>query len=210
MTSLSPDHLDWHGSVERYYADKLSLCTKPGVRWPWPTASDEELRASGALGPHLRWVTGAEVARDAAWSGGWGWPDPTIARNASVARAVLDGLGIPDAADEDRLADAARHFTGLPSRCHSLGTVGAIEFVDDSLSTNVLPTQAALDAFADRPSHCSSVATTGVSTTRRSAGPSRNAHRADARGHHARQRPRIGQAVRGATEGRVEVIDAAP
>ena len=31
VTSLSPDHLDWHGSVERYYADKLALCTKRGV-----------------------------------------------------------------------------------------------------------------------------------------------------------------------------------
>ena len=47
VTSLSPDHLDWHGSVERYYADKLSLCTKPGVSLALADDSDEQLRAHG-------------------------------------------------------------------------------------------------------------------------------------------------------------------
>jgi len=31
VTSLSPDHLDWHGDAEHYVADKLSLCTRPGA-----------------------------------------------------------------------------------------------------------------------------------------------------------------------------------
>src|SRR4029077_9722938 len=38
----------------------------------------------------------------------------------------------------------------LPSRLTPVGTVGAVTFVDDSLSTNVLPTLAALDAFPGR------------------------------------------------------------
>ena len=69
VTSLSPDHLDWHGTVERYYADKLSLCTKPGVALALADGGDDELRAhAGLLGPHVRWVSDAEVERDAAWS----------------------------------------------------------------------------------------------------------------------------------------------
>jgi UDP-N-acetylmuramoylalanine--D-glutamate ligase len=31
LTSLFPDHLPWHGGVERYYADKLRLLTAPGT-----------------------------------------------------------------------------------------------------------------------------------------------------------------------------------
>ncbi len=54
-------------------------------------------------------------------------------------------------ADDGALAEAAEGFVPLPSRCRSLGFAGTVEFVDDSLSTNVLPTQAALDAFGDRP-----------------------------------------------------------
>ena len=93
----------------------------------------------------------AEVERDHAWSDALGLPGPHNARNASVARAVLEGLGIAGAADGDRLAEAAQGFDGLPSRCRSLGSVGAVEFVDDGLSTNVLPAQAALRAFGGRP-----------------------------------------------------------
>ena len=32
VTSLYPDHLDWHGDAERYFTDKLSLCRLPARR----------------------------------------------------------------------------------------------------------------------------------------------------------------------------------
>src|ERR1700751_4042751 len=68
-----------------------------------------------------------------------------------MARAVLEGLGIPGPSDDAALAEAARDFNGLPSRCQSLGSVDSIEFIDDGLSPNVLPALAALQAFATRP-----------------------------------------------------------
>jgi UDP-N-acetylmuramoyl-L-alanine---L-glutamate ligase len=152
VTSLAPDHLDWHGTVERYYADKLSLCTKPGVTLALADDADAELhRNVGLLGPHVRWVDAAAVGRDGTWSAALGLTGPHNARNVSLARAVLEGLGIPGASDEAALTAAARGFEGLPSRCRSLGSVGDVEFIDDSLSTNVLPAQAALRAFAERP-----------------------------------------------------------
>ncbi len=152
VTSLSPDHLDWHGSVERYYADKLSLCTKPGVELALVEGTDPLLQQhQDALGSHLRWVgpddsAGAEALRHAVQL-----PGEHNARNALVARAVLRGLGVAEAENDHLMAEAARTFHGLSSRCHSLGRVGDVEFVDDSLSTNVLPAQAALAAFAGRP-----------------------------------------------------------
>jgi UDP-N-acetylmuramoyl-L-alanine---L-glutamate ligase len=150
VTSLSPDHLDWHGSVERYYADKLSLCTKPGVTVALADGSDVVLRDNAAqLGSHVEWVDAYNVG--ARWAEGLGLPGEHNVRNACLARAVLVALGIPEAGDDELMAGAAGGFAGLPSRCHSLGHVGLVEFVDDSLSTNVLPAQAALDAFGDRP-----------------------------------------------------------
>jgi UDP-N-acetylmuramoylalanine--D-glutamate ligase len=152
VTSLSPDHLDWHGTVERYYADKLSLCTKPGVELSIAEGSDTVLRAhESSLGPHLRWVVDDHVSDERSWMQALALPGQHNVRNASVARAVLVGLGIPAALDAGQMAAAARDFDGLPSRCRSLGHVEGVEFVDDSLSTNVLPVQAALAAYADRP-----------------------------------------------------------
>ncbi|HWF15235.1 MAG TPA: UDP-N-acetylmuramoyl-L-alanine--D-glutamate ligase [Acidimicrobiales bacterium] len=209
VTSLSPDHLDWHGTVERYYADKLSLCTKPGVTVAVADGSDQRLRAQAAsLGPHVRWVDADEVARDGGWSSQLGLAGPHNARNASIARAVLVGLGIPGAADEQALARAAAGFDGLPSRFRSLGVIGGVEFVDDGLSTNVLPAQAALAAFADRPvallvgGHDRGVDYEPLAATvaERTA-PTLVVTMPD-------NGPRIGSAVRAVSDGSVQVVDA--
>ena len=152
VTSLSPDHLDWHGSVEQYYEDKLSLCTKPGVEVTIADGSDAELRSrAGQLGPRVEWVGAGSADYGGPWVDALGLRGEHNVRNASLARAVLLAMGITEAGDDHRLAAAAAGFTQLPSRCRSLGYVGAVEFVDDSLSTNVLPAQAALKAFEDRP-----------------------------------------------------------
>jgi UDP-N-acetylmuramoylalanine--D-glutamate ligase len=71
-------------------------------------------------------------------------------RNALIARAGLRALGVPEAEDADALRQAGREFAGLASRLSLIGTVGGVCFVDDSLSTNVLPTLAAVDSFPGR------------------------------------------------------------
>jgi UDP-N-acetylmuramoyl-L-alanine---L-glutamate ligase len=209
VTSLAPDHLDWHGTVERYYTDKLSLCTKSGVELALADGHDVELRAQAPLlGSHLHWVTAADVARDMAWSESLGLRGPHNARNASIARAVLSGLGIPEAEDPERLADAASGFGGLPSRCRSLGQVTGVEFVDDSLSTNVLPAQAALAAFEDRAvallvgGHDRGIDYGPLGQTIAARGAPTVVITMPDNG------PRIGAAVRAAGNGTVEVMDA--
>ena len=148
VTSLSQDHLPWHGgSAETYFADKLSLCRKPGVRAV--IAEDSPvLRARAAdLGPAVRW-TG--ITGDVSWTAGLELLGEHNVRNALIARAALVALGVPGADDDARIAAAARDFAGLGSRLRKVGSVDGVDFVDDSLSTNVLPTLAAVDAFAGR------------------------------------------------------------
>jgi UDP-N-acetylmuramoylalanine--D-glutamate ligase len=130
----------------------LSLCTKAGAALALVDGTDERLRAqAGALGPHVRWVGAEADARQSTFLRALPLPGAHNARNALIAREILLGLGIGEANDDDAMAAAASAFDGLPSRCQSLGRVGGVEFVDDSLSTNVLPAQAALAAYADRP-----------------------------------------------------------
>lgn len=159
VTSLHPDHLPWHGDdVERYYADKLSATSQPGADLTVANGDSDLLRGhAGQLGPRIQWI-GETDGPQASWTDQLGLPGRHNRRNALIARAVLRALGgaAKDerltglAADDGRLAAAAAGFTPLPSRLTPVGTVEGVTFIDDSLSTNVLPTLAALDSFPGR------------------------------------------------------------
>ncbi len=147
VTSLGQDHLDWHGGSATYVRDKLSLCRRPGVR---AVVADDApaLRARSAeLGPTVRWIDGGAGAT---WTSGLGLHGDHNVRNALVARAALVALGVDGADDDERIASAAKGFTGLGSRLRKVGEVDGVDFVDDGLSTNVLPTLAAVRAFENR------------------------------------------------------------
>jgi UDP-N-acetylmuramoyl-L-alanine---L-glutamate ligase len=147
VTSLNPDHLDWHCGEENYYRDKLSACAQPGARLAIVNGDSELLRARvPLLGPRVSWVLAAEEPGDD-WMAPLGLLGAHNRRNALIARACLRALGVPEADDSDAMRDAAGGFEHLPSRLQVIGSVGGVTFVDDSLSTNVLPTLAAVAAF---------------------------------------------------------------
>jgi UDP-N-acetylmuramoyl-L-alanine---L-glutamate ligase len=150
VTSLHPDHLDWHGGVEQYYRDKLSACSQPGAELTVANGDSDLLRERAALlAPRVQWVS-EDDDPDADWMEPLGLPGRHNRRNALIARRCLVALGVPGADDAGRLRRAAAGYQALPSRLTSIGTTGGVTFVDDSLSTNVLPTLAALDAFPGR------------------------------------------------------------
>jgi len=149
VTSLHPDHLPWHGGAESYFRDKLSLCSQPGARLTVASATSPLLVARRELlGPEVRWVS------EDTWSPAWSEPLGLLGGhnvvNAAIARACLEELGVPGAEDDAALHDAARGFGALESRLEPVTTLDGVDFVDDNLSTNVLPTLAAVDAFPGR------------------------------------------------------------
>lgn len=147
VTSLSQDHLTWHHGYESYVRDKLSLCTRIGVDRVVAPAGDPELgRFADLLGPNIGFVPDASPA----WATELHLLGKHNVRNALIAQQVLAALGVPGAEDEAALARAAATYQQLPSRLTKVGTVDRVDFVDDSLSTNTLPTLAAVDAFAGR------------------------------------------------------------
>jgi UDP-N-acetylmuramoyl-L-alanine---L-glutamate ligase len=150
VTSLHPDHLPWHGGVERYYRDKLSACSQPGAELTVANGDSDLLRARAALlAPRVGWVSESDEP-GATWMRPLGLPGRHNRRNALIARRVLSALGVAGADDDEALRAAAAGYQGLPSRLATIGVLAGVSFVDDSLSTNVLPTLAALDAFPDR------------------------------------------------------------
>jgi UDP-N-acetylmuramoyl-L-alanine---L-glutamate ligase len=151
LTALNPDHLPWHrDDVETYYRDKLSLCSQPGARLTVANGDSELIREHREfLGPQVQWVH-ADDDPDSRWMEPLGLLGAHNRRNALIARALLRGLGVPEADDESGLREAAEGFAGLESRLQVIGSVGGVTFIDDGLSTNVLPTLAAVEAFAGR------------------------------------------------------------
>jgi UDP-N-acetylmuramoyl-L-alanine---L-glutamate ligase len=151
VTSLHPDHLDWHGGVENYYRDKLSACSQPGADLTVASGDSDLLRdRASLLGPRVEWVHAGDDP-GATWMEPLGLLGRHNRRNALIARRCLAALGIPGASDDAALGAAAAGFRHLDHRLQVVGEAGGVTFVDDSLSTNVLPTLAALDAFGGRP-----------------------------------------------------------
>jgi UDP-N-acetylmuramoylalanine--D-glutamate ligase len=147
VTSLGQDHLVWHHGEDAYVRDKLSLCTRPGVEVVLVPADDAAIEAqSGLLGGAVRRVPDSE----APWVDALGLLGDHNRRNALLARAALTDLGVPGADDDGRVAAAAAAYEPLRSRLTHVGSVGGVDFVDDSLSTNVLPTLAAVASFPGR------------------------------------------------------------
>ena len=85
VTSLHPDHLDWHGDVETYYRDKLSACSQPGADLTVANGDSGPLRERAALlGPRVEWV-GADDDPGAGWMAPLGLLGVHNRRNALIA-----------------------------------------------------------------------------------------------------------------------------
>lgn len=158
VLNLFPEHLDWHGSEARYYADKLALVTKAAPRIAVLNAADPRL-VELDVPPTTRvlWFNHAD---------GWHLRESLVYRgeqpvfdarhvplpgrhnrlNLCAALATLEALGL----DAVALAPAAASFRPLPHRLQSLGLRHGIESVNDSISTTPHASIAALDCYRGR------------------------------------------------------------
>jgi UDP-N-acetylmuramoylalanine--D-glutamate ligase len=155
VTSLYEEHLDWHGSRERYVADKLRL------------ADVSQQLLVNALQPALLERTQGHPHRvQFGQPTGWHVADGFIRRgtqdvfpidqlaapglhnalNACAALAALAAVGM----DALAAAPALAHFRPLPHRLQTLGEYAGWYWINDSISTTPLATLAALESLHGR------------------------------------------------------------
>jgi UDP-N-acetylmuramoylalanine--D-glutamate ligase len=147
LTSLGADHLDWHGTLEQYHADKLRLASLPGDHVTFAADEPALRERSSLLGPTVNFV-GAD---DGSLTATLGLIGKHNEANVGLARAVVGSLvGASDAKILDAVS-SAEPFAPLPGRLTVIAHDGAVTYVDDGLATAPLPTIAALDVFADEP-----------------------------------------------------------
>ena len=155
ITSLYEEHLDWHGSRERYVSDKLKLAdvsrqllvnalqpallertqSHPqrrlfGQREGWHVSEGFICRGAQPVFP---------IAQLAA-------PGLHNALNACAALAALADIGM----DALAAAPALTSFRPLPHRLQPLGERHGFHWINDSISTTPLATLAALDSLQGR------------------------------------------------------------
>jgi UDP-N-acetylmuramoylalanine--D-glutamate ligase len=149
LTNLYPEHVDWHGTVERYYADKLNLIDRDGN---FAVALGAAARANALV---------AKAVRDHRRL----LPDLTAEQNLAIEHAVsrsrlrgahnLDNallaaqiaLGVGGTMEGIMQGIAA--FRPLPHRLEE-HQFGGITVVNDSISTTPEATKAALAAYPGR------------------------------------------------------------
>ena len=155
VTSLYEEHLDWHGSRERYVADKLKLAD--AARTLLVNGTQAALLERTAAHPH-RLLFGVregwhvregfihradervfEIARLPV-------PGEHNALNACAALAALEAMGHGARA----AAPALARFHALPHRLQPLGERDGRHWINDSISTTPQATLAALASLAGR------------------------------------------------------------
>jgi len=157
LTSLYPEHLDWHKTLDAYYRDKLNLLHHAAVQImnaeTLPTlhhigqSFETALLASIPSGIHIRdhalyaadtfigHITNSHLSRQHNLS------------NVCLVLTVLQKLGF----SLKEALPLVETFKGLPHRQQELGTKNGILYVNDSISTTPQSAIAAMQAYQGRP-----------------------------------------------------------
>lgn len=171
VLNLAPDHLDWHGSMEAYAADKGRIYQGNQVACVYNLADpatealvreadvEEGARAIGfTLGSPRPSEFGVvdgilldrafvenrhSSAQELAEVSDVDPPAPHNIANALAAAALARAYGVPPAAVRDGL----RAFTPDAHRISQVATLGGVAYVDDSKATNTHAAEASLAAY---------------------------------------------------------------
>lgn len=157
LTSLYPEHLDWHRTLAQYYRDKVNMLTRAKAR-VINTACMPLIKEHGlSIAPfwEANIQTGIHVRGQDIFNGQTALPpvqNTYVQRahnlvNLCMALTVMDQLGF----DVAEVMTTLTNFRALPHRQQELGVRENILYVDDSISTTPQSAIAAMEAYRHAP-----------------------------------------------------------
>lgn len=173
LLNLTPDHLDRHGTMERYLACKAALFARQGHGdWAVVNAGDPAVAEVGHEilaredGPRLAWFTteAAVAARLRGSDAAISWLEAGHLhlhgrRALSIDEVSLRGThnmenclaaasaGLVRGLPWEAVLQGLRTFAGVRHRLQQAGVIGGVAYVNDSKATNVEATVKALGAY---------------------------------------------------------------
>lgn len=149
ITNLYPEHVDWHGTVERYYDDKLNLIDRPGgFAVALGKAAAANARVARAVRDHRRLVRALTEAEAMAIEGAVSHSRLRGAHNLDNAHLAAE-IALAVGASMDGILAGIAAFRPLPHRLEE-HRVGDLTIVNDSISTTPEATKAALASYPGR------------------------------------------------------------
>ena len=156
INNLYEEHLDWHGTRERYAADKLAIAAR--AQQLVVNAQQAELLVRTAAAPRCTTfgdAAGWHVRDGAIWRArermlelrDLPLPGEHNAQNVCAALAAIEAAGM----DARAAAAHATTFRALPHRLQRLGERDGVEYINDSIATTPYATIEALRSVAGRP-----------------------------------------------------------
>jgi len=146
VTNLYPEHVDWHGSVERYYRDKLHLIDRDGsFAVALGAAAKGNALVAKAVRDHRRLVRDLTADESAVVDKAVATSRLRGAHNLDNARLAAQ-VALAAGGTLEGIARGIAAFVPLPHRLEEHRFGGTI-FVNDSISTTPEATKAALAAY---------------------------------------------------------------
>lgn len=180
VLNISQDHLDWHGSMQAYVAEKARVfsfakchivnrddsATVAMVR----NLNAPHVRSIGAGAPLLQGDMGLQADSSLSWIAvGEPEPDQAERQPAAMVQPLIPGTALRIRGQHNLLnaqaalalvraagiawepaLDALRKYAGEPHRVELIRHIQGVQFINDSKGTNVGSTVAALQGF-DQP-----------------------------------------------------------
>jgi UDP-N-acetylmuramoylalanine--D-glutamate ligase len=171
LLNITPDHLDWHGSMRTYIADKAKVFANQGAGDTAVVDIDDAGSAPFAREAHSHGAHVVRVSRCGLAYGGAGVrgdtmyvtiggevlalvrTDELLIRGEHNVSNALAGAAAALAAGADlrRVREGLRTFEPIEHRLEPVRTVDGVLYVNDSKATNPEAVLKALTAFAGRP-----------------------------------------------------------
>lgn len=133
LLNLGTDHLDRHGSLERYHAAKLRLLEN---------LTEEDALVFNASDPRVR--AAAHASRAEPWPFEPADTPRTTNARAAARAAVALAARLGREADLETLESWAAALPPVPGRFETVGRVGRVVVIDDSIATRTESVRAAL------------------------------------------------------------------